>query len=791
MRRIIIALTLWLLAGSAMANVSLGDIDVRSFLNQPLQAQVRAEGAALDNVEFRLAPEQDYRRAGLARGALPPDLEIRVEGTGSSRLIRLTTQRPVREPYLGVLLEARWGGGRILREFTLLLDPPVAFEPERSAPPVVTRPAETVPAEPARATTYRVRRGDTLLTIVRQQGYVGVTSEQAMLAILEANPQAFVGGNINQLRADVELRIPAQEDVAARSSDAARAEVRRQTQAWRERTAPRPEPVPASPPPAAPEPVTPAPEEVPPTPDPVPPSEEPEPEAPPADALPTEEPPVDTIDGLEIAMEDRLEILGGPGAPIGAASSQVVEEALLSQQAAMSELREELVALRTELAERDQLLTLVSNELAQLESRMRELQQSAGAGFPGAGQSVGDMAFRDRILADPLLLMMAATMLLLFMLLLVALFRPVRLRQPEGDAGSPGIREAARAAEAPAAPERAPQQPGETRTGSVAGAALAGAAAGTAAGTAAARAPADAPSAVNDQATLGGVPSGEIDVNEGEDDVLADVDLYLAYGMNDQAITALNKAIDGGTDTLEYRMRLLDAHAANNDTDAVRQAAADVRARLGPDDDAARAQVAAVEARFLGEQPQEPQEFATEPDEPEAGDSSVHTGAQDAPEKAVPDPGSLDFDAPEELAPEPETQVEAGQDARRDEDEDHLLRFDVEGLDDDSSARQVDKPHGESEGEGIPALDLPPLEGAEGGSQDADTAAPADTEVAAGVASDTSEVGMKLSLAEAFADLGDREGALALLDEVMPAATQQQKEQADAIRQRLGQEDAG
>ncbi|AGA32890.1 putative transmembrane protein [Thioalkalivibrio nitratireducens DSM 14787] len=482
--------------------------------------------------------------------------------------------------------------------------------------------------------------------------------------------------------------------------------------------------------------------------------------------------PAGDMDGMERAVDDRLEILGSLGEPIGAASSQMFEEALLSQQAAMSELREEFVALRTELAQRDRLLNVVSTELAQLESRMRELQEQTGPEFVRTGQPAGDMALRDRILADPLLLMMAATMLLLFLLLLLALFRPVRVRQPAGDAGSPAVPAAARAAGAPGAPERALQEPSETRAGTVAGAALAGAAIGTAA----TRTPADAPAA--DRATLGGVPSGEIDVDEGDDDVLADVDLYLAYGMNDQAITALNKAVESGTDTLEYRMRLLDAHAANNDAEAVRQAAADVRARLGPEDGKARAQVAAVEARFFGGQPDAAEHV---PEVPDVDDGSGRTGAAEAAGNTAPDFGSVEFDAAE--GPSPEMQSDTGQRAGNDEDEAHLLRFDVEGLG-DASTRQADEPHAGDEGAGIPALDLPSQEGAEEGD------GAASTEAAEGEGNDTSEVGMKLSLAEAFADLGDREGALALLEEIMPAATDRQREQVEAIRQRLGQEGA-
>lgn len=121
---LLLLLSVW--GAPAVATVTLGEIDVRSFLNQPLQAQISAQGSGLTDpgIEVGLASEEVYRRAGMVRGALPSDLSIQLEGAGTSRLVRLTTQQPVREPYLGLLLEARWSAGRIFREYTILLDPP-------------------------------------------------------------------------------------------------------------------------------------------------------------------------------------------------------------------------------------------------------------------------------------------------------------------------------------------------------------------------------------------------------------------------------------------------------------------------------------------------------------------------------------------------------------------------------------------------------------------------------------------------------------------------------------------
>ena len=305
-----------------MASVSLGEIEVRSYLNQPLQAQIRVQGSALtdEGLEIRLASEEAYRRSGLTRGAVPADLAIELEGTGTSRIVRLTTQRPVREPYVGLLLEARWGAGRVLREYTILLDPPVAFAPERSVAPVISRSAEPAPrSTPASAPTVRnevgarpvagtyvVRPGDSLFAIVRRQGYADVTAEQAMLAILEANPRAFVGGNVNQLLAGAQLAMPSEEEVARLSSQSARQEIQRQIAEWRDRTAPRsPPPTPtqlaeAAPPEAAP-PEGAAPET---EPDPAPTPQQPEPAAPSDDR--EDEAAATVLGGPEPASTDRL-----------------------------------------------------------------------------------------------------------------------------------------------------------------------------------------------------------------------------------------------------------------------------------------------------------------------------------------------------------------------------------------------------------------------------------------------------------------------------------------------------
>jgi pilus assembly protein FimV len=827
-RRFMVALGLFWLALPALASVGLGEIEVRSFLNQPLDAEIRVDGASVGDptLAIRVAPEADYQRVGLTRGAVPPDLVITIDGAGASRVVRLSTQRPVREPYIGLLLEASWSGGRTLREYTLLLDPPVAFAPTRSAPPVVSTappaaavpaappvavasPAVTVPVDRPRSGAYRVNRGDTLFGIVRGMGYTGVTDQQVMLAILEANPDGFIGQNINQMRADVTLTLPTEAQVAERSPVLARQEVQRQTEAWRARAAP-----PQAPPPtvalAPPEdlPAPPPPEEIPPEPsaESVAPSEEPpvatapvaevEPEIPAAEpeavdepvaAVPEEPVVAEALESSEAILEDRLEILAERTSDLEAeptpASAQILEEALLSQQAAMDALRDELVNLRTELADRDQLLTVVSTELARLEGRMQELQGQT----PAAGAAAfGDQPLHQRILADPLLLIMAGTLLLLLLLLLLALFR--RPREREIVETQPNVL-GTMGATYSAAEDVEHVERSKARSGALAG--------GTA-GAAVVAASARAKGAEEQAAASANLGAGEdeapvsVSIREGaEEDVLADVDLYLAYGMNEQAISALEHAINEGHDSLAYRVRLLEAHGANDNAEAVRHQAEALRAELGPEDGDWLKRIAAVES--LVSQPSdagtaEGSEAPTVSASSENG-SATTTVPETSATASPQDPGVMEFDTSDfdGLGVTPATEDGGPERSADTKSDDNLMQFNLDELESLSGAGET-SPDTAAKGAGEGPDDLPPLVFADQGESatgsEAGDAGPASSSTEL----DSSEVGMKLNLAEAFAEMGDREGALALLDEIGSTGTKEQLAKVAEIRSKLDRE---
>lgn len=271
-----LAAALALATGQAMA-LGLGPIQVRSGLNQPLVAEipVLADSAAESNeLRVDLASAEDFQRVGLSRGRVGVPLEFSVGSNGRGQtVIKITTKEIVREPFLDFLIEVNWSKGKLLREYTVLLDPPVTApaivtttkpaaravapaaveRPAAPAPaptPAETRPVVSAPA-PAPAAASRassaaahapvgsgeygpVQRGQALSNIARG---LDVTTplnlNQVMLALLKANPGAFYRDNVNALKSGAVLRIPSAEEVAAAGSlREAAAAVQAQNQSW-------------------------------------------------------------------------------------------------------------------------------------------------------------------------------------------------------------------------------------------------------------------------------------------------------------------------------------------------------------------------------------------------------------------------------------------------------------------------------------------------------------------------------------------------------------------------------
>ena len=243
--------------------LGLGDIELKSALNQPLSAEVEllsASDAELQELKVNVAPPEVFEKAGIDRPLFLSRLKFNVTRNDSGKPVVLITSREViREPFLDFLLEISWSKGRLLREYTVLVDPPLtmpAAAPAVQAPaarvaPVQSPPVQSAPvaaqprvrhtgrmshtvARPAPGEYGPTRRNDTLWQIAqRVRPDTGVSVEQTMLGLLRANPEAFVGNNINNLKAGYVLRVPTREELSAVSRAEARRITRAQYAEWR------------------------------------------------------------------------------------------------------------------------------------------------------------------------------------------------------------------------------------------------------------------------------------------------------------------------------------------------------------------------------------------------------------------------------------------------------------------------------------------------------------------------------------------------------------------------------
>ena len=263
----LLALSLGLGAQDAAA-LALGRLSVQSGLGEPLRAEIdipEINAAEADSLRATLASPDAYRASGLeyhpALNGVRMSLQKRPDGRS---YLRVTSDRPVNDPFLDLVLEANWASGRTVRDYTLLLDPPsqrpaaTAAAPSVASAPVVTAPVvpmaptrpqaisrpapapAAAPRPPAQATVPAVRpapsdksltvqRGQTASKIAGDYKPANVSLDQMLLALLRANPDAFINGNINRLRAGAVLTVPDQNDIAAVPAGAAKQQITAQS----------------------------------------------------------------------------------------------------------------------------------------------------------------------------------------------------------------------------------------------------------------------------------------------------------------------------------------------------------------------------------------------------------------------------------------------------------------------------------------------------------------------------------------------------------------------------------
>ena len=238
----------------------LGKVTVYSALGQPLRAELEvfATREELAGMRAQVASLDTFKQAGVEFSPTLSGITLTVDKRPNGQsIIRLTSSKPINDPFVDLLLELNWPTGRLVREYTFLLDPPDfaartgAAAAPTITPPLVARPAaetRVAEAKPSRAyrprggeaaqrpadgaTTYEVKRGDTLGSIASELRPEGVSLDQMLLALFRANQDAFDQGNINRLKAGKILSIPDRASVEAVPREEAKTAIVAQSSNW-------------------------------------------------------------------------------------------------------------------------------------------------------------------------------------------------------------------------------------------------------------------------------------------------------------------------------------------------------------------------------------------------------------------------------------------------------------------------------------------------------------------------------------------------------------------------------
>jgi len=399
-------LLLALASSSAMA-LGLGDIRVLSKPGQPLLAEIpviSADPSELENLRVALASPATFARVGLEPpSGLVSELQFELTRNAQGRaVVRVSSQAPVATPSLNFLIEADWGQGRLVREYSALVDAPnsaaAVAEPEIVAPagamsnaiirepapeaaavaapsrraepaagprPAAPRAAQAAPAAPVAADgSVTVQRGQTLSQIAgslaREQG---INRDQAMIALLRANPEAFIRGNVNLLKQGAVLRTPGADGLAQIDAQQAAAIVREHTAQWRQSRAAIPQPADSG-----------------------------------VAAAPSPAPAAPTAAGQGARLEIAPAVAaagttagtttgtaaGTEGDMLGNEQLRQAKEDVATRDAEIQELRERVAELEKLKAQQQSLITMKDNDLAAAQQRLEQApgtRDSAGGGW--------------------------------------------------------------------------------------------------------------------------------------------------------------------------------------------------------------------------------------------------------------------------------------------------------------------------------------------------------------------------------------------------------------------------
>jgi len=283
---LVCGLALFAVASAPAHALGLGRMELRSALDEPLVATVpihnlnKKERASL---KATLASREQFVKAGIPRPQHLAALRFDIESGAAGDQISITSQQPVKEPFLHFLVQVEWSGGRLVKEFTALLDPPLYVkgkapqvtpaptpalvpepgQPEPAATPAPQAPSLLGPPQVGQGSSYvydisstdqesnraggeepqltgaapaqigPTRKGDTLWSFARDLApMLGASEFQIMLSLLRANPDAFNEGNINRLKVGKILAIPSAEEVQAITKKEARSAYVEQHDEW-------------------------------------------------------------------------------------------------------------------------------------------------------------------------------------------------------------------------------------------------------------------------------------------------------------------------------------------------------------------------------------------------------------------------------------------------------------------------------------------------------------------------------------------------------------------------------
>lgn len=236
------------LTGHPALALELGALRTESALNQPFQGEIDLGDIKPDEIDalrVSIAPPEAFEKAGIERYYSLTKLRFTPEATADGRtLVRVSSQDPVREPYLDFLVEAVWPTGRLVKGYTVLLDPPSQTErrapnvrpartasavsgPDRGLPPVAGGSGAYIAAPGEGFPLYigPVGGGEGLWSLARRHAAAGATDAQTAMALYRCNQGAFVRGDINRLIAGKTLVIPSRDELFALDAEEARREL--------------------------------------------------------------------------------------------------------------------------------------------------------------------------------------------------------------------------------------------------------------------------------------------------------------------------------------------------------------------------------------------------------------------------------------------------------------------------------------------------------------------------------------------------------------------------------------